>query len=240
MELQDIISQLGGLELENKDALIDGIVGIVESEKQKGISSYRSKDQEALKLKNALKSLGYDHEKYTDIEDFIKSKSEQPTQNRDITKDDVELSKLRRELDGLKSELESERTQTKQLKDKSDKSKITAELMKEIGDKVYGSKWVIESLIANGTVKVVDDEIAFVDGDSVYDFKTGLSNLLEKNPDILKVQQKSGAGSTKSNQPQINTEELTRERINSMSPEELLKNIDKIKAMAGIQTRAKR
>ena len=65
MNLEELLGKI------ESDELKEAIVSIVNEEKQKGISKYSKKDKEVLKYKSALKEVGYDTEKYSDIDAFI-------------------------------------------------------------------------------------------------------------------------------------------------------------------------
>lgn len=227
MGIEKIMEQLNKLEFDGKDTLIEEIVGVVEAEKTKGIESYRRKDQEVLKFKNALKELGYDSEKYADVSEFIGTVKKK---DESLTKKELTISELNNKLLDLETKWSAERESAKQIAEKANRNKMLAELTSNIGDKLKGSKYIIESLINNGRVTVVEDRVAFKDGESIVDFNTGIQKVLEENKDLLIVSQKTGSESKKVDSKVEDLGDLSK-----MSVAEVRANIDAVRSKLGLK-----
>ena len=177
---------------EQRTTAEETITGLVEAEKDKGISSYRSKNQEAVKLKNIIKELGYNADDYENLEDFkLKTKEKLDESNKSKT----ELEKLQDQFSNLKSEYETERQKRleKELENKNNKIKST--LNEKLGNKLYGAKYLINDLVNNGTFEL--DESGKVISKDGLPFDAKIEKILEENKDDLKEDKKHTPGRVK-------------------------------------------
>jgi len=206
---------------EEKEAIMDAIVSLIDTEKQKGIDSYRAKDKETLKFKNAVKELGYDPDVDGDLETFIaKSKSKKT----EVESSKLTIAQLSEKLTEVQNEIATERTRANEHKAKAEREKMNSKLTSTIGDKIFGSKYVIESLINNKRVKIVDDNVVFTNGDEVIPFDTGIKSILEENKDMLKVSQKNGSETFKTTGDGTSDKDFS-----NMSSAELRANISAVR-----------
>jgi len=187
MNLEEILAKI------ESDELKEAIVSKINEEKEKGISSYSKKDREVLKYKNALKDLGYDHEKYNDVQEFIESKK---SVEQTATDSKLTIATLNDKLNELTATLESEKAQAEAIKRSAKENKLTAELTKTIGGEFYGADYLIKSLITDGKVDLDEatNQVFFKNGDDLIPFEKGVEKLKEENRDMLKVTQAGGTG----------------------------------------------
>lgn len=185
MTLEEILSKV------EDETIKNAIVDVVNSEKEKGIQSYRKKDTEVLKYKNALKTMGYDHEKYSDVDEFINTKK---LVEEKATKSEMTIQSLNEKLIEIEANLQAERDKVVRKEQEAKTNYLTSELTKTIGDKFYGSQYMIKTLITDGVVDVQNNKVVFKDGDNILGFDEGVKKLEETNKDILKVNQKTGSG----------------------------------------------
>ena len=220
--LKEMSEKFGSDEIEKySKAINEAFEKEVGKEKEKGISSYQKKDKEVVKLKGMLKELGYDKDTYDSIDEFKSSiqKAKDKADNSDMT-----ISSLNSKIETLTEQFNKAEEQKTKLAEKNKKSTIYNKLNKSIGDQLYGSEYVIESLINNKKVDMNGENVVFRNGDDVVDFDTGVKKLLDENKDILKVNQKSGNNS-KNQKSVIN--DLS--DFDDMSVDDALANIDQIK-----------
>ena len=204
----------------DKNAIMESVIELVNAEKTKGIESYRKKDQESLKLKNAFKDLGYNSDEDGDLENFVnKSKSKKT----EVESSKLTIAQLSEKLTDLESKISQEKLRADTMRQRADKEKINSKLTATIGEKIFGSKYIIESLINNSKVKIIDDNVVFSEGDEIISFDTGIAKVLEENKDMLKIAQKSGGGSVKQDS-NISTTDFA-----NMSVEEVMANIDSVR-----------
>jgi len=204
----------------DKDAIMESVLELVNAEKTKGIETYQKKDKEALKLKNAMKELGYDPDVDGDLDNFVtKSKSKKV----DVESSKLTIAQMSEKLTTLETQMAQEKLRADTQRQRADREKINSKLTSTIGDKIFGSKYIIESLITNGKVKIVDDNVVFSEGDDIIPFDTGINKVLEENKEMLKVAQKNGGGSVKKD-----SNPSTMDFAN-MSVEEVMANIDSVR-----------
>ena len=183
--LEEILSAIEG------DDIKEAIVGLIDNEREVGISKYNSKDKEVLKYKNAMKSLGFDKDKYETIDDFIESKQDV---EKKVTKSNLTIAELNDRLNTITDELNAERENVQAKAKESRDNKLTAELTQAIGGKYIGSEYMIRDLIREGQVDINDNKVVFKNGDDLIPFETGLKQLEEQNADMLKTSLKGGTG----------------------------------------------
>ena len=200
MDLQEVLSSI-----ENEETK-EAIISLVEAEKEKGISSYRKKDSEVLKLKNTLKELGYDHEKYSNVDEFIEDTKKVKDK---VSKSSLTIAQLNDKLNDITSQLDSEREAAANAKRLAKENKLTAELTKNIGKDFIGSEYLIKDLISEGRVDLVNNEVVFKEGDDIITFDKGLVYLKEKNKGMLRTNIKSGTGDVGGNTIEPKEDEFT-------------------------------
>jgi hypothetical protein len=173
MTLEELVAKLEG------DDLKEAVVGLVNAEKEKGITSYRKKDGELLNFKTTLKSKGYDPETMK-LDEWLSgfSKTEEKVRESSVT-----IAQLEDKLNTVQGQWESERTAAKQ-------SKIQAELTSAIGNTFYGADYMIKAWIAEGKVDLVEGKVLY-DGKT---FNDALPTIKEENKGSLRVTQVPGSG----------------------------------------------
>jgi hypothetical protein len=173
------------LEKIGKTDLMEGIAELISQERNRGIDEVSKRNKEAQNLRKyklALEAAGLNEG--DDLTEFLSKKT--------TTKDDsISLKSLKAELDRVKAERDNERLSGK-------KKTLEAELTNAFGDKVYGSKYLIKDLIANGSVDQIDGEIVFKSGDEHISFAEGIQKVLDNNKDMLRTNQTAGSKTTKS------------------------------------------
>jgi len=220
--LEELTSVLNATTLDNKTAIIEAVTSLIGAEKQRGIESYRKKDADVLKLKNVIKSLGYDREDFEGIEQFaesLKATKQKSTENQ------TEMEKLLALVEALQNENSATKAEREAERKKSERSALSQKLTEAIGSKLYASSAIIESLLNNGVVKMVDGKMVFsTDTGDVSDFETGIKHILDKNKDALKTEQRGGAGNPKGDDPYKQKTD-----ISNMSPAEIANNPEILK-----------
>lgn len=193
MTLEEIKNELEKANLEN---VYEDIVGLVEEEKQRGIAetSRRNRENQGLrKYKTALSALGYNEN--DDLDAFISSTIEKATSAGGESKYEQTIARLTNTVKEMQTQLQSEKTRSKQ-------SKLNEVLTRELGNRVYGSKFVINNLISDKKVDLDDEgNVVFKDGDSVRPLNDGLKIFLDNNKDIVKAGQHQGPGGHRVDSP---------------------------------------
>lgn len=187
-ELSELIKTAEGLD---HDAVLEGIQGLVNEEKQRGISLYQKKDGELMKVKAAIKEAGFDSSKHETLKDYVKSLG-QKAQSSD--EDKITINTLNEKLSDLTEKFtNAERAQMEAVQ-KANTETLRSKLTTALGEKVYGANYVIESLIQKGEVKKLDDKVVWsVDGMDL-DYDAGLEKFLKNNGDIIKSTKTNGTG----------------------------------------------
>jgi len=192
MTFEELKALLSGADGQVDQAkVLEAVQGLVEIEKQKGISLYQKKDGELLKLKSSLKESGYDPEGGKNFKEYLSELSSKAKASSDA---EITINSLNSKLSELNEKfIESQAAQRRASED-SIRESLRSKLTQTLGEKVYGSKFVIDTLIAKGDVRKVDDkEVWNIDGADV-DFSTGLEKFLKNNADIVKSSQVTGTG----------------------------------------------
>lgn len=189
MTIEEILAALKS-DAERK-VVTDAIATAAEAEKNVGIGKYNKKDGEVLKLKSNLRSLGYDSEKFENIEAFIDSRK---AIEEKATTGEVTIATLTGRVDTMESERTAEKLQSAKDAKEVKEGKLTTKLTKEIGGKFYGSDSLIKVLISEKKVDFIGGKTVFKDGDDIVAFETGVKNLMESNKENLKADQKPGSG----------------------------------------------
>ncbi len=237
--MEDLKSSLKGHAAEND--VLEFVVGQIEKEKTTGIDSRRKANREAEGLREKLKKvqaslteLGYPEEEDADLEGFLeglKTKVKSSTQSESETQKAVK--KLQNQLKTLETQL-AEKTKAEQdLRLKATVSRIKEALTKSLGDKIYGPGFVIDSLIASGAVALDDaEQVVWKNGDQSVPYETGLKTWIDKNPDVVKNQQKAGSASAAAQGPA--QRKFTIEQMQGMSKDDIKANLKDIKQSLGI------
>lgn len=218
MNLEELKQALESTELENKTDIIEGIVGLVNAEKQKGMDSTSKlkRDVETYrKYKKGFESLGYDGGDLEEWVSGISGKLESGSNSND------EVAKLRAQVAKLgefQTKYEAERARNNR---NAIVSKLNASLMTEAKKaKLYGQSHIIENAVLRDKFKMLDDgTILFVDNGSERPFEDGIKSILEENKDCLINYQQGGGGSSGGGQSG-NKNRITEDQFNKMSPQE--------------------
>jgi len=217
-ELKAMLEKAEGIE---KDSVLEGVLELVNEEKSKGIALYQKKDGELLKLKASIKEAGYDSSKHETIKDFVKSLSEKASTSET---DKLTINTLNEKLSDLENKWTEASRKQQEAETKANKESLKSKLTTVIGDKVYGSKYVIDSLIDKGEVRKIDGrDVWSVDGTDL-EFDAGLDKFLKSNSDILKSTKTNGTGepgstvSTKKDNSELSVEEASA-RIHDLAKE---------------------
>lgn len=203
---------------------------ILESQMKWSKGNYDKKQSQIKTYEQILGELGYDPEKYENKQDFTTSVKNQQKE-LEMTKSEKETLRERiARLEALEKDRVDELTKTKA---QNDRNTVANKLTEALGNKLQASKYIINDLINNGSVKVVDGEVMFVNGEEVILFDKGVEQVLEANKDLILTTQIAGAGSFKTNNKAQGT--LTLDQINKMTPDQIKANLSEIKKMAGMR-----
>jgi hypothetical protein len=181
-------------------------IAAIEAEKERGIQSYRKKDQETLKLKNQLKSF----ESGSD-ETILREKT------------------VAEQIKALQDQLEEERVTRSEAEKKIKNKTIEGELTKALGDKIYGAEDFIQLAVLRGDLQILDDQIVTSEGKPFSDY---ISNVLESKKGQLKVIQNPGVHMLprQSNGLSGPRSFNSIEEINSLTPDEIKRHAKEIRA----------
>jgi hypothetical protein len=218
MQLDDIRKKLEASD-EGKETF-EAILDLINAEKEKGIfeSSKRNKEAQSLrKYKQILEETGYDISDEENLKDSLSRKSHNKNSDDALT-----LKSLQARLDKAEKERDAERLNSK-------RKTIQAELTNAIGDKVYGAKFLISSLISDGSVDIVNDEVVFKHGDELLSFQDGVKRTLEENKEMLKTTQ-SGGSKTNQSRTDKNIEAI----LASKDPSLINSNLSEIAKATGL------
>jgi hypothetical protein len=211
------------LEKLGKTDILEGIIELINQEKEKGVSEVQKRNKEAQNLRKykiALEAAGLTED--DDISEFLSGKTKRTDKS---DSDNLTLKSLKAELDRVKQERDAERLNGK-------KKTLQAELTNALGDKVYGSKYLINSLISDGSFDVVDGEVVFKNGDEHLSFQDGVKHVLDSNKDLLKTSQ---AGGTKSTGSAGKVSKDIGAILNSNDPELIKNNLAEAAAALGLK-----
>jgi hypothetical protein len=182
-ELLQKLKELG-VEEENGTSIVELVTGMLEAETEKGKGFYRKKDGEAKALRESLKKLGFDSDKFENVDEYLSAREKENSQTT------TTMESLKEALESMKAEVQAERDLRVQGERETLTSKAMAELTSGLNN-VYGSKHVIKGILADKEVKLGDNGNIMIGDTGVSDF---VSNFLEENPDIVKAQQQGGSG----------------------------------------------
>ena len=187
-ELKALLTAPEGLD---NDKILEGVQGLINAEKQKGITEYQKKDGELLKLKNFIKESGFDSDRHGTLKEYIKSIS---TKAANSDNDKVTINSLTEKLNELTETFATSQRVQKEATEKANTESLRSVLTSELGSKVFGAGFIIDNLLRKGDVKKVDGKDIFsVDGVDL-DLKTGINKFLENNRDIVRSTPTDGRG----------------------------------------------
>jgi hypothetical protein len=229
MEIDELLVMINeSLEAEKAESLKEGVISLLNAEKERGIQTYTKKDKEAMKLKEVLRSLGYDKDQYDTYDDFVSKKREGESKKYET---DLTLSSLNEKINALNSQLNAERAEKEAISRKIKTEKARSILSSELSDKVYGAKYLIESLISNNDFDIDGDNVYTKIGDEKKHITKLIEEVLDQNKDILKINQRPGA-EAKPSGDNVSQHALTLEKINKMTPEEIKLHLNDIRKLA--------
>lgn len=182
--LKELLAASGVTDAEAITKIVDSAKGLVDAETEKGKGFYREKDSEAKKLRESMRKLGYDSEKFGSVDEYLSTR-EKETNQKDTT-----LASLQEALDSLKKDLSSEREL--RAAEHGDRVKAMAEskLFEAFGNKIYGKKGAILGAIAGNELSLDGDNVT-IGGMSVEDYT---NEYIKSNPDDVRTSQNNGSG----------------------------------------------
>lgn len=196
----------------------------IESEKTKGIESYKKAKEEANRLLSKFKPLedslidnGFDLN-IPLAEQLQKIKAGSSNSSEELENLKREQRKTAKEILDLRTENEK----AKEIKRKFDNTKIASALDKAFGDRLIVKEPIIENLIIKGKVKLKDDEtIVFVNGDDEEELQIGIDSFIASNPSIVKATQNQGSGE-KDNKTEKKQKQMNRLDFEKLLPSDKL------------------
>jgi len=194
-------------------------------------SKYNKKDTETLKWKGAMKTLGYDREKYESLDSFVTDINGKVSKASNVDNLSTDKSALEERLALMESKLQKKEQDEIQLKKDNDRCKLEKKLSDTLNGKLKASKYIIKDLINDNKVKMVDNEVVFMDGEDVVLFEDGIQKVIQENEDLVLTDQNTGGNTKPGTKTTNNKTKLSVEAINKMSPSEIKKNISEIKKM---------
>lgn len=197
MDIQQLLESLN----EDQRAVINTAIN---NEKNIGISKYQTKDKEALKLRGRLKDLGYDSEKYKDFDEFATEiKGTKPK----LVEQETTLASLNETLKKLQLDISNEKQAKEEAVTKNNKQLLIGKLEKSFGDKLYGSKFLINDIVNNGDYKIDNDNITF--GDT--DYEAYVTSILDDNKsNLIATPNAGGNNNVVTNEPIAKSSFLTK------------------------------
>jgi uncharacterized small protein (DUF1192 family) len=216
-ELKAAISKGLGTEA---DSVIEGIVGLINEEKQRGIAAYNAKDKELLSLKNEIKETGFTPEQHSSLKEYVKTLGKKASSSEEQA---VTINSLNERLTQLMNEVTATKAEQQAALQKAATETLRSKLTSALGDRIYGPNFVIDSLLQNG-------EVSLLEGKPVWgglEFEQGLEKFMKANAGITKPAKTNGTGVPGSNSAGLG-------KIEEMSVDEVASNLTAIKAELGI------
>jgi len=183
-ELIKLLKELGLTETDAVDQVVKMAQSKVDAETEVGKGFYREKDSEAKKLREGLKKLGYDSEKYGSVDEYLSAREKENSQK------DITLESLKDAVESLKTDLTSERDLRTSEHNSRVKATAQAKLTESLATKIYGAKGTIAGILATSELAMDGDDIT-IGGSSVEDFVSG---YIKDNPDDVRTNQDGGGG----------------------------------------------
>jgi hypothetical protein len=225
MTLQELRELLGTAEGLNVDEILEGVQGMVNEEKQRGITSYQAKDRELLSLKNEIKETGFNKDQHGTLKDYVKTLGQKAASSDE---DKVTINSLNEKVSQLTEMMNATKAEQQAALQKATTESLRSKLVSSIGDKLYGAVYVIDSLLQKGDVKMVEEKPVWSFDGVDLDFNSGLEKFLKNSGDILKSTKTSGTG--KPGETTVDVKD-----IEAMSVDEVAANLSSIKAELGIE-----
>jgi hypothetical protein len=207
MSLQDIITKY-----KISDDEVTEINGLIQAEKDKGISESKKKNKEVLEVKTELNKIrdmlrgNLDLDPDGDLEEqakVLKEKLEKSTAKAEAGSLAELEDRLKKDFDKrlkeseakAQKQIDTEKAEKEAVASKFRNSKISQILKKAMGDQFIGSDLAIKDFIRENKVKLTDDEtVIFVDGDDEVELAKGLEKFKKDNPDLVRNTQSPGSG----------------------------------------------
>lgn len=230
MELQELFTKYKMPQDEQ-----DFVSGLIEAEKNLGITESRKKNKEAQtvraelnRLRDLLKAnLELDPE--GELEEQITALKEKLQKSSKTSDDDgksnAEIEKLRKEMkamtDRFQKQIDEEKTAKEAVQQRLRNSKIKEVLDKAMGDVFIGKELVIKDFIREGKVKLTDDEnVVFVDGDDEIELTKGIDLFRKNNSDLVRNNQVPGSGGSPKVDVGKKGNKISQEQYESLSLED--------------------
>lgn len=231
MTLEELKTKLESLD--KGSDLYDTVVDLINEEKERGKTAKHKANGEAQNLrafKKSLEALGFEGDS-DEVDSFTASLLDKIT-NANSTGDTntLTLKSLQAQLKKMNGQLETEQTRSRTLETKAKSKTIAAKLTDALSDKVYGGKYLINSLISDGRVDMDGDTVVFKNGDEVISFEDGVTQVLEENKDIVRTAQTPGSGLKNAQEIPKNIASI----IDSGDKNAIRANLAEIKASLGI------
>lgn len=231
MTLEELKTQLE--KIENGPAILEGIVQLINNEKQIGISEKNKSNSEAQKLrkfKKALEAVGYTEDDDLDAftSNLVELKTKKSTEGESGS---LTMKSLQEQIKGLTKSLESERNGRINAEKQAKVKTLSAKLTQSLSDRVYGADLLVKSLINDGQVDLDGEEIVFKNNGETIPYEQGLNNLLETRKDIVKGTQKGGTGAPQKNTTPQNIQSV----LQSNDPEAIKANFKEIAGAIGLK-----
>lgn len=201
MTLAELLAQLeaGTITKEQFAVAKKAIMDAIEGAKNTLSPELQKKEGDITALMTALKQLGYAKSDLSGINEFVQGLD---TKIKSTDSNKTELQKVMERLEAVQNELTTTKTERETERKKNERATLTQKLSDSLGNKLYASNAIIDSLLNNGAVKMVDGKMVFsTDTGDVSDFDAGIKHILDKNKDSLKTEQRGGGGSNPSQEP---------------------------------------
>jgi len=180
-------------------------------------------------LKKKLTEFGYEGEDPEEFAEWFEKQKATAAPAPDTNLPNPEIEKLRREFKKAQEALAEKTAEASKVKMVSDSRAIKAKLTEALRDKIFGHDLLAETLIAQGKVKLAEDEtVVFVNGEDEIDFDKGIKKVIESRPDLQKNTQAGGAKS--SNRQTAARPVYTLDQIRSMSSDEMDAHMEEVTA----------
>lgn len=219
--------------IQNGPKLLEGVLELINAEKQIGISEKNKSNSEAQKLrkfKKALEAVGYTDA--DDLDEFTSNlvdlKTKKTTENEGGS---LTMKSLQEQIKGLTKSLETERQRVINAEKEAKTKTLSAKLTQSLSDKVYGADLLVKSLINDGQVDLDGEQIVFKNNGESIPYEQGLNTLLETRKDIVKGTQKGGTGSPQKNTTPSNISSI----LQSNDPEAIKANFKEIAGAIGLK-----